>query len=157
MWCGLWRFNLIPRDNLFYRFYWHNTYFTSFLKEKETNFIVFLKKRNTEKLFCYFCLDNLICFLNNKISLSISNFSSCLFALFGWHSTVQNELLSGFKCLMIVGAFGTLPLDPTRRLHRQVPYSAPWIPTALEALIRCWLSNDLLTLFFPSFFKTSSF
>ena len=29
VWFGLWKFNLLPRDMLSYRFYWHSTYFTS--------------------------------------------------------------------------------------------------------------------------------
>ena len=60
MQCGLWIFNLIARDNLTYRFCWHNTYSTSFLKQNRTNFFLFLKKRNTENLFSYFCWDKLI-------------------------------------------------------------------------------------------------
>ena len=83
--------------------------------------MAFLKKRNIEKLFCYFCLDKLIYFLYNKIPLSIVNLLSYLLklqfihsGLLAWYRTVQNWLFSCFKYLKIVEAFGTLHLDPTR-------------------------------------------
>ena len=39
--------------------------------------------------------------------------------------------------------------------HHQAPYRAPWIPAALGKHITYWLRDDLLTLFFLLFFKTS--
>ena len=38
LWYCLWKLNLIPRDKLCYRFYWHNIYCILFLKESEINF-----------------------------------------------------------------------------------------------------------------------
>ena len=111
----------------------------------------FLKKRNIEELFCYFNLDKLIYFLNSKISLPIGNLSTYLlklrfthFGIFGWYGTVQNLLFSGFKCLKIVAAFGTLPLDPTRgiklsKLHT-VSYGSqlhPECPSGVGQVMTC--------------------
>ena len=73
VWCGLGRFNLIPRDKLSYRFFWHNAFW------RRTKLISsFFKKKSAEKLFCYFYLIKLIYFLSNKISLLIGNLSSYL-------------------------------------------------------------------------------
>ena len=121
------------------------------LKENKTNCFVFLKKRSLEKLFCYSYEDKLICFLNNKISLLIGNLSSYLlklqfadFGLLAWYRTVQNQLFLGFKYLKKAGAFGALPLDPTRGITLPSPIQCPMGPATLGMLIRCLLSNDLL-------------
>ena len=113
----------------------------------------FFKKRNVEELFFYFSLDKLIYFLNSKTSLPIGNLSTYLlklrfthFGILGWYRTVQNLLFSGFKCLKIVGAFGTLSLDPTRgikpsnlhtvsyrsQLHPECPSGVGEVMTCLQ-------------------------
>ena len=121
------------------------------LKENKTNCFVLLKKRSLEKLFCYSYVDELIYFLNNKISLLIGNLSSYLlklqfvdFGLLAWFRTVQNQLFLGFKYLKKAGAFGALPLDPTRGITLPSPIQCPMGPATLGMLIRCLLSNDLL-------------
>ena len=121
------------------------------LKENKTNCFVLLKKRSLEKLFCYSYVDELIYFLNNKISLLIGNLSSYLlklqfvdFGLLAWFRTVQNQLFLGFKYLKKAGAFGALPLDPTRGITLPSPIQCPMGPATLGILIRCLLSNDLL-------------
>ena len=101
--------------------------------------MVFLKKSNIEKLFCYFCFDKLIYFLNNKIYLPIGNLSLYLlklqfshFGLLAWYITVKNQLYSGFIYLKIVGAFGTLHLDPTRQITLPSPIQWPMDPSYIE-------------------------
>ena len=129
--------------------------------------MVFKKKRNKEKLFFYFCLDKLIRFLNNKLSLPTDNFSSYLlqlqfthFRLLDWYIAVQIQLFSGFECLKIVGDFETLPLDPTRGITLpssiQCPMDPSYIGNAHRVLPKLTLFLHyyvLLTLFFPSFLK----
>ena len=73
------------------------------LKENKTNCFVFSKKRSLEKLFCYFYVDQLIYFLNNRISPLIGSLSSYLlklqFADFGYSPGIEQSRISYFQDL----------------------------------------------------------
>ena len=119
-----------------YRSYWQSTYFTSYLKEKKLLSLFFKKEKYRKiSLLCLF-KDKSIYFLNNKISLLVDNPSLYLlklqfpyFGLLYCYRAVQNQLFSGFKYLKIVGAFGALPLDPTREITPPSPIQCPMDPS----------------------------
>ena len=59
-------------------------------------------KQYIEKLFCYFCLDKLIYFLNNKIYLPIGNLPyplSCNLLILGYFPGIEQSRISYFQAL----------------------------------------------------------
>ena len=80
LWYGLWRFDLIPRDNLFIDFL-GTTHIVHHFWRRTKLFSFFFKKEECRIIIFYFCLDKLIHFLSNKISLAIGNLSWYLLKL----------------------------------------------------------------------------